>query len=128
MFLIDTDVSIWVLRGNLKVTNFVSRLKQKGSVCLSVITVAEIYMNVFPSEMKKVEDFVDQNIIHLVTQEIAKIAGMFWKEYVPRLKNLSITDCLIAATAIEHEVELVTLNKKHFPMKELKLTETPKLA
>ena len=39
--------------------------------------------------------------------------------------TLSLSDMLIAATALEHGLTLITHNKKHFPMPELSLYPFP---
>ena len=56
-----------------------------------------------------------------VTPEIAKQAGLYWQEYVKQLNNLSLMDCLIAATANVNDLTLASLNTKHFPMKDIKV-------
>lgn len=56
-----------------------------------------------------------------VTASIAKQAGLYWQQYSKRLKNLSLTDCLIAGTVNVNNLVLVTLNVKHFPMKDIRM-------
>jgi len=56
-----------------------------------------------------------------VTPTIAKQAGLYWQEYIKQLKNLSLTDCLIAGTANANNLVMVSLNAKHFPMKDIQL-------
>lgn len=119
MYLLDTDVLIWVLRGKKEIVEKVSQLKDESTLSISVISIAEIYKNIFPSELTPTEDYLMQHIQLNVNQKIAKIAGLYWQEYAKQLKNLSLTDCLIAATANDHGATLVTLNIKHFPMKNI---------
>jgi predicted nucleic acid-binding protein len=119
MYLLDTDILIWVLRGKKDIINKVSQFKDESSLSISVISIAEIYKNIFPSELTPTEDYLLQHIQLDVNQKIAKIAGLYWQEYSKKLKNLSLTDCLIAATANVHDAKLVTLNTKHFPMKDI---------
>jgi predicted nucleic acid-binding protein len=121
MYLLDTDVLIWVLRGKTAIVNQVSDLKNEASLGISVISTAEIYKNIFPSELTVTEDFLDQHVIFEVDQHIAKIAGLYWQQYHNQFKNLSLTDCLIAATANTHNLILVSLNAKHFPMKDIRV-------
>ena len=121
MFLLDTDVLIWVLRGKKEIIEKVSALKNEAPLSISVISTAEIYKNIFPSELPTTEDYLDQHVIFDVDQKIAKIAGLYWQQYIKRLKNLSLTDCLIAATANVNNLTLVSLNTKHFPMKDIKI-------
>jgi len=121
MYLLDTDVLIWVLRGKKEIVNKVSELKNKSPLGISVISTAEIYKNIFPSELTVTEDYLEQHLIFDVDQKIAKTAGLYWQQYVKQLKNLSLTDCLIAGTASVNDLVLVTLNTKHFPMKNIKV-------
>ena len=121
MFLLDTDVLIWVLRGKKEIVEKVSKLKEESTLAISVISTAEIYKNVYPSELSITEDYLNEHIVFDVDQKIAKIAGLYWQQYIKRLKNLSLTDCLIAATANVNNLTLVSLNTKHFPMKDIKI-------
>ena len=121
MFLLDTDVLIWVLRGKREIIERVSQLKDESPLAISVISIAEIFKNIFPSELTFVEDYLNQHIIFDVDQKIAKIAGLYWQQYSKKLKNLSLTDCLIAGTVNINNLTLVSLNTKHFPMREIKI-------
>ncbi|MDO8497975.1 MAG: type II toxin-antitoxin system VapC family toxin [bacterium] len=121
MYLIDTDILIWVLRGNKKYKDHLQSIKNKGSLSISTITVAEIYKNMFASETVKTENLLNELQICDVTISIAKQAGSYWQQYAKKLKNLSLTDCLIAGTANVNNLVLVTLNTKHFPMKDIQL-------
>jgi|SRR3989338_5690351 len=119
MYLLDTDVLIWILRGKKEIVEKVSSLKDESALCISVISIAEIYKNIFPSELTVTEDFLFQHIIFEVDEKIAKTAGLYWQQFTKQLKNLSLTDCLIAATANVNNAILVSLNTKHFPMKDI---------
>ena len=120
MYLLDTDV-IWVLRGKKDIVDKVSELKNKAPLGISVISTAEIYKNIFPSELTVTENYLEQHIIFDVDQKIAKTAGLYWQQYAKQLKNLSLTDCLIAGTANVNSLVLVSLNTKHFPMKDIQV-------
>ena len=121
MHLLDTDVLIWVLRGKKDIVGKVSELKNKSPLGISVISTAEIYKNIFSSELTVTEDYLGQHIIFDVDQKIAKTAGLYWQQYAKQLKNLSLTDCLIAGTANVNSLILVSLNTKHFPMKDIQV-------
>lgn len=123
MYLIDTDIIIWVLRGKKKYKNLLQSLKVEDSLTISTITVAEIYMNIFPSEIVKTENLLNEMQVWDVTTAISKQAGLYWQEYVKKLKSLSLSDCLIAATANINNLTLVSLNVKHFPMKDIKFLD-----
>ncbi len=121
MFLLDTDILIWILRSKTEIIEKISALKEKSPLYISVISIAEIYKNIYPSELSNIELLLGQHLVFNVDQQIAKIAGLYWQEHVKRLKNLSLSDCLIAATANIYDVTLVTLNVKHFPMRDIKV-------
>lgn len=123
MYLIDTDILIWVLRDNEKYTSLLKNLARKESLTISTITIAEIYKNIYPAELVKTENLLNELQNLDVTPQVAKQAGLYWQEYSKRLKTLSLIDCLIAATANTNEATLVSLNRKHFPMKDIKLLD-----
>src|SRR5258706_12732747 len=119
MYVIDTDVIIWVLRGDKKYENFLQDIKNKSSLSISTITIAEIYKNIYPTEIVKTENLLQELQTWDVTPVVAKQGGLYWQQYAKKLKTLSLTDCLIAATANVNEATLVSLNKKHFPMNDI---------
>lgn len=119
MYLIDTDIIIWVLRGNKKYEDLLQNLKYKDALSISTVTIAEIYKNIYPSEIVKTENLIQELETWDVTVPIAKQAGLYWQQYSKQLKNLSLTDCLIAGTANTNNLTLVSLNTKHFPMKDI---------
>ena len=121
MFLLDTDILIWILRGKKEVREKVSKLKEKSPLAISVISIAEIFRNVFPSELSTTEDFLNQHIIFNLDQKTAKIGGLYCQQYSKQLKNLTLDDCLIAGCANVNDLTLVSLNTKHFPMKDIKI-------
>lgn len=120
MFLLDTDILIWILRGKNEVRDKISKLKEVSPHAISVISIAEIFRNIFPSELSATEDFLNQHIIFDVDQKTAKIGGLYAQQYQKQLKKLSLEDCLIAGTANVNNLTLVSLNTKHFPMKDIK--------
>ncbi len=119
MYLVDTDILIWVLRGNKKYEELLQSLKDKDSLSISTITIAEIYKNIYPSEIVKTENLLNELQTWDITPAIAKQAGLYWQEYIKNLKNLNITDCLVAGTASVNSLTLVSLNIKHFPMEDV---------
>lgn len=124
MYLVDTDILIWVLRGNKKYEELLQILKDKKPLSISTITIAEIYKNIYPSEILKTESVLNEFLTWDITPSIAKIAGLYWQQYTKQLKNLNLTDCLIAGTANTNNLTLVSLNRRHFPMKDISLLDS----
>lgn len=127
MYLIDTNIIIWLLRGNKLYEDIIQRLKYKSPLSISTITIAEIYKNTFPGELTLTENVLNKFEIWEVTYQIAKQGGLYWQQYSKKLKNLHILDCLIAATAREYDLTLLTLNKRHFPMSDIKVADPLKI-
>ena len=121
MYLIDTDILIWVLRGSEEYKDFLMKLKNNASFSISTITIAEIYKNIYPSEIMKTENLINEFQVCEVTIPIAKQAGLYWQQYIKQIRSLSLTDCLIAGTANVNNLILVSLNVKHFPMNDIQV-------
>ena len=123
MYLIDTNIIIWILRGNKRYLDLQRSLQKEASLYISTITVAEIYKNAFPSEMIKTDEVLNEFDKLTVSSSTAKQAGLYWQQFITKFKNLNIIDCIIAATSHEYDLTLVTLNTKHFPMEDIKVLD-----
>jgi predicted nucleic acid-binding protein len=119
MYLIDTDILIWALRGNKAYIDLLQKLKDESALSISSVTVGEIYKNIFPAGIVKTENLLNEFQIWDVTVSIAKQAGLYWQQYSRTVKNLSLLDCMIAATVHTHDLTLISLNLKHYPMKDI---------
>lgn len=119
MYLVDTNILIWIIRGEEKYVQWFESLKQGIKLSISVVSIAEIYKNIYPLEFVNTEQLINDFAIWDVTVDIAKQAGLYWQYFSKKFKNLHILDCLIAATAQKHNLKLFTLNTRHFPMKDI---------
>lgn len=109
--LVDTDVFIDHLRG--------ARALRPGRhrVHYSVITRCELLSGAVGSGI--VQTLLDPFRELAVGRGVAERAGRIRRE-----AGIATPDALIAATAIEHDLALVTRNRKHFePVKQLRLRE-----
>lgn len=121
MYILDSDIVVWYLRGEDRIVEAVERTVKPDETGISTITIAEVYKHIFESEISKTENYLKLQVIIPVDQEIAKSAGFYWQKFSKKLKNLSITDCIVAATAKTQNAPLLTLNTRHFPMKDIKV-------
>jgi len=117
----DTDILIWVLRGNNKAAKLIDKDDEKY---LSI----QCYMELLQGEKNKthhkyVKDFINEfefSILPL-TENIGHRALIYVEEYALS-SNMRVGDAIIAATAIENNITLVSSNVKHFKVvKELQL-------
>jgi predicted nucleic acid-binding protein len=112
--LVDTDILIHFLRGNVKALNVLSGLLEDADISCSVITVAEIHAGMKPHEREKTVELLDSLTILDITVKIAEKAGQYKRSI--KSQNLELDDCFIAATAHEKNALLLTGNGKHYPM------------
>ena len=115
-FLVDSDIIIWYLKGRDKEVQLLEELSEKGELFTSVVTIAEIRAGLTKDAKKIIREL--KNIFKPldITEEIAELTGEFKQKY-----KLDIADMFIAATAVVNKLTLVTYNKKHFSMPQIKL-------
>ena len=112
--LIDTDIIIDFLRGFDKAVRYIKSHSEE--IVLSVITVAELYAGVKGNdEHEELDDFIALFPILQITTEVARIGGLYKREYF-KSHGVGLADGLIAASAEIHDAVLKTLNIKHYPM------------
>ncbi len=122
--LLDSDVIIAWLRGRPPFAELVPELLSKANLLLwTPLSVAEIYAAVRRGEEGRIEHlFLILETVPL-TAEIGKKAGNYLHAY-SKSRGVDLGDALIAATAQVHGLRLWTLNKKHYPMKDLEFYGT----
>jgi predicted nucleic acid-binding protein len=113
-YLVDTDVLIDVTRNNAAAIEFLDRLDDSWSI--SIITALELVVG---ARNKKEVAQIDQLIALCsaipLTKEIGNSAYDLLMQFT-RSHGLRVFDSLIAATASEKNLTLITKNKKHFQM------------
>lgn len=113
-YVLDSNILVDYLRNRAEAAEFLDNLSNVPKI--SAITAAELYAGVREGPERKILDqlVADIEVID-VDIEIAKTAGLLRRQYL-RSHGLEIADAIIAATAHKMDSELVTLNRKHFPM------------
>lgn len=111
--LVDTDVWIDFLRGTPQAVAFVSKLP--NDVAISSISVAELYAGVRDGvESQALKDLLDTLEIIDLNRDIAQAGGLIRREH-GKTHGVGLNDALIAATAVNRNACLHTLNVKHYP-------------
>jgi predicted nucleic acid-binding protein len=120
--LVDSDVLIEVLRQrNPAITARWEAVAASETVLLySPVTLAEVWTGVRPGEQELVEAAFQEMTCIPVDPEIGRRAGDYLRTYHAS-HGLALGDALIAATAAVHRTPLWTRNKKHYPMRDLRL-------
>lgn len=116
-FLLDTTVVVHHIRGKQRLQDRFS----PGEVTINIITQAELLVGCYKSnqtelELKKITTLsrdLDLKIINLNTKIIDRFAQIraTLEKHGHRLEDF---DLLIAATALEYNLTLLTHNAKHF--------------
>ena len=119
--LFDTDVLIWVLRGNQAAAKVVEKSDRRR---LSVVTYMELLQGSRNRrEIKAIKSFLGDFAFQMLplTENIGHRAAIYMEEYGLKAA-MCMADALLAATAVESQLTLCTGNRKHFrPISELNL-------
>jgi len=111
--IVDTDVLIWYLRGNQKALELIDSLDR---FCISSVTYMELIQGM---RDKKELKLLQQTLkswgvkIIFISEEISAKALFFMEEYFLS-HSMQLADSLIAATASNYGLELITANDKHY--------------
>ena len=112
--LVDTNILIDQLRGLPEAVRFGKTLPK--DTALSAVTVAELLAGIRSDQQReKVAALVESYATIPLDLKTAELAGDYLRLY-RKSHALDISDATIAATARIHDLALVTLNLKHFPM------------
>lgn len=121
--LLDTDILIGCLRKFLEYVKLVEQLSGSYSLYISVITRLEVFAGAHPNEKQRTSQFLSIFESIGVDNSIADLAGCYIYMYRRKGITLNPPDAIIASTAVSNSLELVTTNKKHFPMEEINIYE-----
>jgi predicted nucleic acid-binding protein len=112
--LIDTDVLVEYLRGRSEAVEYLEGLT--SDLYISVISVAELFAGVRDDEEEiSLKQLLLAFAILPVTEKTARLGGLYRRDYGGS-HGTGLADALIAATSEENGADLVTLNRRHFPM------------
>jgi tRNA(fMet)-specific endonuclease VapC len=127
-YLLDSDTIIWHLRGRKEITEMLKDLQRSGLPACSTISVLEVQLGVKTrDEEGKTNRFFESLKIFDVNMDIAKIAAQLIREYKVKGVTMDIPDSIIASTCLLHDLILVTYNRKHYPISELKFHLPPQI-
>lgn len=117
MIIVDTDVLIWLLRGDKALEEAFKRavVQAKGYIFITPVQIAEIYKGLKIKERLKVESFLTTLNTIDIDRNIGKLAGEFINKY-EKSHNVTLADALVGASVKINAFKLWTLNKKHYPM------------
>jgi tRNA(fMet)-specific endonuclease VapC len=124
--LIDTSIIIDHLRKKSKTKSHFYRIVGNHNLFISTITLFELYSGATDKErLKDIKNIIAYVHILPFTSKIAKQAGEIFRSLKKENKLIEFRDLFIGATALAHDLPIMSLNEKHFNrIKELKSLKT----
>jgi predicted nucleic acid-binding protein len=117
----DTDILIWVQRGNQKAARLINRTEERFLSLYSHLELLQTAKN--KNQNRHINDFLATFSFTILplTENIGHRALVYIEEY-SLARGLRAGDAIIAATAVENNMALASGNAKHFkPINELQL-------
>ena len=119
MFLIDTNISIYIM--NHHPPEVIQKFREigAGNICISSITVSELQYGACKSKqikknLKRLDEFLSPFAIISYDENASKYYGQI-RSYLEKQGNvIGPLDMLIAAHALSENLTLITNNEKEF--------------
>jgi predicted nucleic acid-binding protein len=126
ILLLDTTVLIDVLRAQHNRRLLLGELVAGGHLlATAAINIAEVYAGMQSGEQARTEAFLVSLECYPMTGTIARRAGALKNASACKGRTLSLAEMIVAATALEHGLTLMTDNRKDFPLPELNIYPLP---
>jgi len=126
IYLLDTSVIIDALNRKQGRWELLASLVEGGdTLACSVVTLSEIFAGVRPQEIPLTERFLNALEPYDLDSQLARAAGLLKNEWARKGRTIGVIDMMIAATALAHNLTLMTDNRKDFPMPQLALYPLP---
>jgi len=119
-------VIIWVLRGRAETVSLVREFAKIGVPACSPLSVLEVLIGARPEEQESTRELLGSFQTIPVDFAIGELAARYVRDHQDRGRP-DFVDAVIAATAVVHDLVLVTYNRRHFPMPEIRLLSPPGL-
>jgi predicted nucleic acid-binding protein len=118
MYLLDTDIVIYSLKGNPAVKKNLER-NLHAALKISIVTLMELYYGAYKSQkvtsnLSKIKSIEDSVEIIPIGRESAEVFAMLKASLEKAGAPLDDFDLILAACALANDLVLVTNNVKHF--------------
>jgi tRNA(fMet)-specific endonuclease VapC len=118
-YLLDTNILILCFRKIEGYRELLDTLAKDDALYISAMTRLEIVRGMRDHERKDTFNLLDSLETIDITIEIADKAGELIRSWRTKGMIIGEADAIIAATALNNDLALVTTNTKHFPMPDL---------
>lgn len=125
-YLLDTAVLIRCLRGIPETLALARSLTEEGDLHISVWSQFEVLTLTTPREEKHTLEFLAPFIVHTVNEPIAQRAAGLLRSRAANVARLNFAEALIAATALQLGLTLVTYDSQNVrPIEQLRIYPAP---
>jgi tRNA(fMet)-specific endonuclease VapC len=132
-YLAESDVLIDYLGGHRHAFALLERLEPDG-LNLSILTFVEVYQGIYRGNTprlteRRFREVLRRGWVIAVRRGVARRGARIRSDYRAQGHSLPMIDVLIAATAIHHDLILVTRNPRHYQrIPNLKTYQEPEAA
>ncbi|MGH8773244.1 MAG: type II toxin-antitoxin system VapC family toxin [Burkholderiales bacterium] len=113
MTLVDTDVIIWYMRGNPRAADALERVDKFSISAVTYMELIEGMRNKREAQTLRTT-LAQWRCSILPIDSAVSNQAMFYVEQYFHTSSLRLADALIGATAIIHNIPLLTANAKHY--------------
>ncbi|AQQ71817.1 PIN domain protein [Limihaloglobus sulfuriphilus] len=111
--LFDTDILIWYLRGSSKAAKVIEDTSERQ---ISTVVYMELLQGARDKkEIKIIRAFLKDAGFEILplTENIGHRASVYMEEYCLK-SGMCMADALLASTAVENQLAIITANRKHY--------------
>lgn len=118
-YLVDSDWIVDWLKGKAPAVQLLQTLASTDTLALSTITYGEVFEGIYYGQNRAhieriFHHFLRGTVVLPVTRRIAHQFAIIRGDLRHRGQTIGDPDVLIAATALHHNLTLVTQNRRHF--------------
>jgi predicted nucleic acid-binding protein len=126
ILLLDTTVLIDILRARNNRRSLLAEQVEGGhTLATAAINIGEVYSGMKPGEENATESLLSSLECYPITAAIARRAGSLKSKWAQKGQTLTLADMIVAAVALEHQLTLMTDNRKDFPIPGLSFFPLP---
>ncbi len=113
-YLLDTGLLIRHLRGHKQTVQLLRALGKTNRLCISTVTRLEVRAGAHLNEQDITQKLLSRFVNLELDTVVADKAGELIAQCKQRNQPILVPDAIIAATALVHDITLVTFNAKDF--------------
>ncbi len=124
--LLDTTALVQAMRARPETLSLLNDAVLQGhQLTISAINLAEAYAGMRRGEEALTQRFLESMFCFPISLSIAERAGRLKNDWVRKGKTFGLADMIVAATALEYNLSLITDNRKGFAIPAISFYPSP---